>query len=123
MDRPPKARARHGSRGNYAASRGAYLFFCVAVAFAVALLTFTSFVLPPRVLPAAELRGAEIPVAAIQLSPDRKGLCRHLLFHNDTGRFEDGGTGKCQGLIPAHLLIETVRGRRADALAKVFKIR
>ena len=123
MNGPPNARARHGSRGNYAASRGAYVFFCVAVAFAVTLLTFVSLVLPPRALPTVALRGAEIPVAAIQLSPDRQGLCRHLLFHNDTGRFEDSGTGKCQGLIPEHMLIETVRGRRADALAKVFKLR
>ncbi len=123
MKQRPNARALHESRGNYAASRGAYLFFCVAVAFAVALLTITSFILPPRALPTAELRKAEIPVAAIQLSPDRNGLCRHLLFHNDTGRYEEAGTGRCHSLIPAHLLIETVRGRRADALGKVFKLR
>ncbi len=73
------------------------LFFCVAVAFAVTLLTFVSLVLPPRALPTVELRGAEIPVAAIQLSPDRKGLCRHLLFHNDTGRFEDRRNGEMPG--------------------------
>jgi hypothetical protein len=123
MKQRPNTREQYASRGNYVASRGAYLFFCVAVIFAVALLTFTSFVLPPRALPTVELHGREIPVAAIQLSPDRNGQCRHLLFHNDTGRFEDGGSGACRGLIPEHLLIETVRGRRADAMARVFKFR
>jgi hypothetical protein len=123
MNQRPNARVRPASSGNYVASRGAYLFFCAAVIFAVALLTITSFVLPPRVLPMVELDGRQIPVAAIQLSADRNGLCRQVLFHNDTGRFEDAGSGPCRGLIPEHLLVETVRGRRADAMARVFKFR
>jgi hypothetical protein len=45
------------------------------------------------------------------------------LFHNDTGHFEDAGSGACRGLIPQHLLIDTVRGRQADAMARVFKFR
>jgi len=43
--------------------------------------------------------------------------------HNASGRFEDGGTGKCHGLIPDELLVDTVRANRADAIGRVFKIR
>ena len=52
MHRPPLARARYANRGHYVASGGAYLFFCGCVAFTVALLTLSGFVLPQHSLPA-----------------------------------------------------------------------
>src|SRR5262245_45300278 len=52
MHRPSVVRARYANRGHYVASGGAYLFFCGCVAFTVALLTLSGFVLPQRALPA-----------------------------------------------------------------------
>ena len=105
------------------ASRRAYAFFCASIVFTVALLTITTFILPPRALPTVALPAAAFPVATIQLIPNRDGQCRSLLFHNNTGRFEEGGIGKCHGLIPDELLVDTVRANRADAMGRVFKIR
>jgi hypothetical protein len=126
MQRPPVLRARYVSRGHYVASGGAYLFFCASVAFTVALLTFSGFVLPQRAvpLPAHDPVVVEgVPVATIQLIPDRNGICRNLMFHNDTGRVDEGGFAPCRGLIPDEMLVETTRSRRIDALGKVFKFR
>jgi hypothetical protein len=122
MNRQPIEPAVRGSRG-YLASRRAYVFFCASIVFTVALLTITTFILPPRALPSAALPTAAFPVATIQLIPNRDGQCRSLLFHNASGRFEDGGIGKCHGLIPDELLVDTVRANRADAMGRVFKIR
>src|SRR5688572_26014488 len=105
MNRHPIIRAVHASRG-YVASSRAYVFFCASIVFTVALLTFASFLLPPRALPTAELKAAALPVAMIQFVPDRTGQCRHVVFHNDTGRFEEGGTGKCHSLIADELLVD-----------------
>jgi hypothetical protein len=127
MNRPPLVRARYATPGHYVASGGAYLFFCCCVAFTVALLTLSGFVLPQRALPSIgheKSVGAPILVATIQLIPDRKGICRNLLFHNDTGRVDEGGFAPCRGLIPDEMLVETtLRGSRNDAIAKVFKFR
>jgi hypothetical protein len=119
----PTPRIQFPSRGHYRAPRGAYLFFCVAVALTVALLICASLLLPARVVQGAATQEVGHPVATIQFTPDRQGLCRQLLFHNDTGRFEHAGTGTCRNQIPEQLLVETVRGRRAEALARVFKFR
>jgi hypothetical protein len=122
MNRQPIEPTVRVSRG-YLASRRAYVFFCASIVFTVVLLTVATFILPPRALPNAALSTAAFPVATIQLVPNRDGLCRSLLFHNTSGRFEDGGTGKCHGLIPDELLVDTVRANRADAIGRVFKIR
>jgi hypothetical protein len=122
MNRQPIEPAVRGSRG-YLAPRRAYVFFCASIVFTVGLLTVATFILPPRALPTAALSGAAIPVATIQFIPNRDGQCRSLLFHNDDGRFEDGGTGKCHGLIPDELLVDTARANRADAIGRVFKFR
>jgi len=129
MQRPPIVRARYANRGHYMASGGAYLFFCGCVAFTVALLTLSGFVLPQRALPAIGQEKAltksvaPILVATIQLIPDRQGICRNLFFHNDTGRVDEGGFAPCRGLIPDEMLVETTRSRRSEALGKVFKFK
>jgi hypothetical protein len=124
MNRPPIVRARYASRRVFVATRGTYLLFWAAVVCTVALLTLSGFFVPPRAVQSLEPQAVEtIPVATIQLYSDRKGLCRHLLFHNDSGRFDEGGFAPCRGLIPAELLVDTVRGKRSEAMAKVFKFR
>jgi hypothetical protein len=116
------ARARPARRRNYRS--GAYVAFCVGVVAAAAGLTFSGFVLPPRALPSTETPAPpRISVATIQLSRDEKGLCRQLLFHNDSGRFDEGGFGECRGLIPDHMLVETLSGKRNEAISKAFKFR
>ena len=47
-----------------------------------------------------------IPVTRIQWFPDRNDKCRTLLFHNDSRRYQDNGTGKCT--IPTDMLIRSV---------------
>ena len=124
MNRSPVVRDRYANRSHFVATRGAYLFFCGAVVFTVALLTISGFFLPPRAVQAVEHdMGNPIPVAKIQLNQNEKGLCRQLTFHNDTGRFDEGGFAPCRGLIPAELLVDTVRGQRNEAMSKVFKMR
>jgi hypothetical protein len=121
MNREPLEPTTRVSRG-YLAPRRAYVFFCASIVFTVALLTIATFVLPPRALPPMTVPTAAFPVATIQLIPNRDGQCRNLLFHNKTGRFEEGGTAKCHGLIPDELLVDT-RINRADAIGRVFKLR
>jgi hypothetical protein len=126
MPRPPLVRAHYASRSHYAPTGGAYLFFCGCVAFTVALLTLSGFVLPERVVRSIEHQQAVEPilVATIQLAPNRQGVCRNLLFHNDSGRVDEGGFAPCHGLIPAEMLVETTRRRgRTEAFFKVFKFR
>jgi hypothetical protein len=121
MNRHPIVHSVRASGGSYLAPGRAYVFFCISIVFTVALLTFTSLYLPPRALQTGEMKAVEFPVAMIQLIPNRAGLCRHLVFHNDTGHFEEGETGQCHGLIPAELLVDTVRVNRTEALGRVFK--
>jgi hypothetical protein len=117
----PTKRARHARRGVHARNRGAHVFFSGCVIAALGFLIVASFTAPPRRgLPPAP---AEIPVAMIQFMPDRNGLCRRLLFHNDSGRYEDGGSGRCGGLIPDDKLLTTVRAKRDTAIAQAFKFR
>jgi hypothetical protein len=124
MNRTSPIRARQPSRGQYVAAGGAYLFFCGAVVFTAGLLTLSGFVLPERALPATEAASGEAtPIAKIQLDRNEKGLCRQLMFHNDSGRFDEGGFGPCHGLIPDELLVETVRVKRTEAIGKVFRFR
>jgi hypothetical protein len=59
----------------------------------------------------------KIPVAKIQGLPDRHDLCRTLSFHNDSGRYQDIGLGKCT--IPDDMLIWTVS--RTRTFAEAFK--
>ncbi len=113
----PTKRARRARRGVYTRIRGAHVFFSGCL---VALIVASFTAPPPLALPPAP---AETPVAMIEFMPDRNGLCRRLRFHNDSGRYEDGGSGRCGGLIPDDKLLTTVRAKRNAAIAQAFKFR
>ena len=117
----PTKRARRARRGVYTLNRGGgSLFFCGCFICALGLLIVASCTPPaPQALPRAP---AEIPVAMIEFMPDRNGLCRRVRFHNDSGRFEEGGRAKCGGPDPIEQL-EMIRGKRDAAIAQAFKFR
>jgi hypothetical protein len=114
---------RPASRGEPAVSRVAYVIFCGGILVAVLFLTFSSLILPKRAFPTGEQRVAKIPVARIQFTPDQKGQCRHMVFHNDTGRFEESGMGRCKGLSGDDGEAELAREARTNAMSRVFKFR
>jgi hypothetical protein len=93
------------------------------IAVAILCLIFAGLLVPPPTFPAGDPRGANLPVAKIQLNPDQKGQCRHLVFHNDTGRFEQSGMGRCKGLSDDEALSEAAREHRTNSMARVFKAR
>ena len=108
-------------RSGYAAFWGAYLLLCCGMVFAGAMLKITGPAVPPgdpqavaKVPPAIET-----PVARIQFMPDRNNLCRALMFHNDTGRYQDGGTGECT--IPRDMMTVWNVNSRAEAFAQAFR--
>ena len=93
------------------------------IAVAILCLIFAGLLVPPPTFPAGDPRGANLPVAKIQLNPDQKGQCRHLVFHNDTGRFEESGMGRCKGLSGDDGEAELAREARTNAMSRVFKFR
>jgi hypothetical protein len=97
--------------------------FFGGAAVAVLFAALASLLLSPREFPTGEPHGPKIPVAKIQLVPDQKGQCRHLVFHNDSGRFEQSGTGRCKGLSADEADAEMARENRTNAMARVFKSR
>jgi hypothetical protein len=103
----------------------AYVFVCGGMIVGLAALTASGFMLPPPTAPVAEAPSEGVPYAKIQLYSDRgEDVCRHIVFHNKTGRFEDGGFDRCRGLIPDAMIVESfVSGRRTEAIAKAFKFR
>jgi hypothetical protein len=105
-------------RSRYATVWLAYLLVCGSVVFAGAMLRITGFALSPGDLQAAQPPAVEIPVARIQLIPDRNNLCRALWFHNDSGRYQDGGMGQCT--VPKDMLVWTIHSR-AEAFADAFR--
>lgn len=124
MNERPVVNARPASRREPAVSRVAYVIFCGGISIAVLFLTFSSLFLPKRAFPTTgEHHGAKIPVARIQFTPDQKGQCRHLVFHNDTGRFEQSGLGRCKGLSDDETNAEAARESRTNSMARVFKSR
>ena len=124
MNQRPTINVRPVSRGEPAVSRAAYVVFCGGILVACLFLTFSSLFLPKRAFPTGEARGvAKIPVARIQFTPDQKGQCRHLVFHNDTGRFEESGMGRCKGLSSGDGEAELAREARTNAMSRVFKFR
>jgi hypothetical protein len=124
MNEHPTVSARPASRSEPAVSRIAYVIFCGGILVACLFLTFSSLFLPKRAFPTvADHRAAKLPVAKIQLTPDQKGQCRHLVFHNDTGRFEESGMGRCKGLSGDEAEAELAREARTNAMSRVFKFR
>lgn len=96
-------------------------FFGGVIAFAILGLIFAGLLVPPPVFPAGDPRGPKAPVAKIQFNPDQNGQCRHLVFHNDTGRFEQSGTGRCKGLSDDELAAAMAHENRSNSMARVFK--
>jgi hypothetical protein len=94
----------------------AYLLVCGSIVFAGTMLKMTEFALAPR-NPSLKRPLPEIVVAKIQLLPDRNNLCQTLFFHNDSGRYQDGGLRQCS--IPKDMLV-WIRSRR-EAFAEAFK--
>jgi hypothetical protein len=124
MKRRSNARVMPAHRGHRTAAGGAYIFFCGSIVLTVGLITVGSFLLPARVFEFPEMEKRKAPVARIELVPDRQGQCRHLLFHNDSGRFEEAGSGRCSGLTPdEQVLGDEATARRSEALKRVFKFR
>ena len=110
-------RARSTRRRQHVATGITYLLFCGGI-LAIALLMGKD--ISPPVLQAAKPQAAEIPVATIQFTPDINNMCRRLLFHNDTGRYQEGGTAYCQNLTAKQFLRWTVT-ERTTAIAKAFR--
>jgi hypothetical protein len=118
MDRRHSMRGPRARRSSYAGGI-AYVLFCACTVLAGTTLTVTGFVFAPRDVQAAQ----QVPVARIQFVPDRNDLCRVLLFHNDSGRYQDAGRGPCSNQISENMLVWTSRGSRIDAFAQAFRPR
>jgi hypothetical protein len=118
-------RDRRAPRRQSVATQVAYVLFCGAMLVGLAGLTATGFMLPPPAAIAIEPPPEGVAEAKIQLYSDiGQDVCRNLVFHNDSGRFEDGGFARCRGLIPDAMIVETiVRGRRTEAIARAFRFR
>jgi hypothetical protein len=95
-----------------------YLLLCGSIVVAGATLGIAAFAVPPRDLPMAPPQPREIPVARIQSLPDRNNLCRALVFHNDSGSYQETVPGKC--IIPEDMQVWTFPGRAA-AFADAFR--
>ena len=118
MVRRESIRTRQTSRSRYAVVWVAYLLLCGSMVLAGAMMRVTGFALSSGEVPAGQPPAVEIPVARIQFIPDRNNLCRALLFHNDSGRYQDGGIGQCT--IPKDMLVWSVQSR-AEAFADAFR--
>jgi hypothetical protein len=105
-------------KSRYAAVWMAYLLLCGSTIFAGAMLRVTGFAPSPGDAQPLPRPAHEVPVARIQLIPDNNDRCRALLFHNDSGRYQEGGFGQCT--IPRDMMVWTVRGR-AEAFAQAFR--
>jgi hypothetical protein len=92
-----------------------------AIAVAILCLIFAGLLVPPPAFPPGDPRGPKAPVAKIQFNPDQRGLCRHLVFHNDTGRFEQSRTGRCKGLSDDEMAAAMAHENRSNSMARVFK--
>jgi hypothetical protein len=105
-------------RSGHAAVWVAYVLSCGSIVLAGATLSVRGLASLPADLQSAQPKAPEIPVARIQFVPDRNNLCRALLFHNDSGRYQDAGRGTC--IFPENALVWTVRSR-AQAFSDAFK--
>jgi hypothetical protein len=107
-------------RSTYAVFWGVYLLLCGSLAFAGAVLKVNVAAAPPGELQAVQAPPVvETPVARIQFLPDRNNLCRALVFHNDSGRYQEGGTGQCT--IPRDMMTVWNVNSRAEAFSQAFR--
>jgi hypothetical protein len=118
MAQKQSIRTWHMRKSGYVAVWVTFLSFWGGIVFAGAILGVRGFGLPPAEVQTAPPQAPQVPVARIQLIPDSNDLCRALIFHNDSGRYQDGGTGKCT--IPRDMLVWTVHSR-AEAFAQAFR--
>jgi len=118
MARRPSTHAQRVRQGRSTAGWLAYLLLCAGILYDGAALGLQDFTFGSRDLPARPAAAPAVPVARIQSIPDRNNQCRALIFHNDSGRYQDAGTGKC--ILDADTLVWTVRGR-SEAFAEAFK--
>lgn len=122
MKRPTHKPAAGRRRGN--ATAWSYTLFYSASGIILALVAYASFILakpPPQV---ADAPAKPKLMALIRLGQgDGKGRCRQMAFDNASGRFEEAGSGPCPNLIPAELLVDTIRSRAAlaDSFTRAFK--
>jgi hypothetical protein len=117
---------RRSRRRQSVSAQVTYVIFCGAMLVGLAGLTATGFMLPPPAAIVVEPPREGPAQAKIQLYSDRgQDVCRNLVFHNDSGRVDEGGYARCRGLIPDEMIVETVvvRGRRMEAIARAFKFR
>jgi hypothetical protein len=124
--KPQLLKSRSARTNAQGASVGAFLFFAGAVVFTIGLLAVTSKFTPLALQAVAPPRTENVPVAMIQLPPDSSGRCRTLLFHNDKQSVEEGGIGRCHGLIPEEMLVWTIQNKAAmrnEAVSRAFKFR
>jgi hypothetical protein len=111
---------RQMRRSGYAAFWGAYLLSCGGMLLVGTMLKISGSAPPPGDLQVAQAPAAvETPVARIQFMPDRNNLCRALMFHNDSGRYQEGGTGECT--IPRDMMTVWNVNTRAEAFAQAFR--
>ena len=100
-------------------SFGSHICSCAgAFIFGAAILRLTGLAFSAPDLQTGQPQALEIPVARIQSFPDRNNLCRVLFFHNDSGRYQDGGAGQCT--VPNEMLVWTTHSR-AEAFAEAFR--
>ena len=93
-------------------------FFGGVIAVALLSLICAGLLVPPPTFSDGDPRGPKA-----QFNPDQNGQCRHLVFHNDTGRFEQSGTGRCKGLSDDEMAAAMARESRSNSMARVFKAR
>jgi hypothetical protein len=100
---------------SYRAVGFVYVLLCGGL-LALALANNKDFNAPPAPAPTR----AQAEMARIQSFPDRKDMCKVLLFHNDTGRYSEGGTAPCQNMISKKIAIWTA-AERAENFSKAFR--
>jgi len=113
MNRQANILTIRAGRGTYAGLPRACAFFGASLVVTAVLVWFADPLLPSRVVRTGDAH----LLAKIQLDPNRKGLCRHLVFHNDTGRFKEEETGQCSDITSQADQIRT------EAFERVFKSR
>src|SRR5438105_6976434 len=113
-------RLTNAHRGSYGRKGGHYLLFVASVLCASAISAALYLAIPSRIPQTAATPDIERPkyrAAAIQLPPDKSGLCPTMLFENRTGRFQFADTKGCLDTGNT----EKPSISRGEAVARAFK--